>query len=771
MAKRQRYSSSKPSASQDAIDTRERWLKRLKDEMEAHKDWRDEAIRAEAAYYADRSTNGQQQKTPIESYPLFPSTIKVIHGRVFSQPPKPDVRKRYADDITAQQGMGPDAVSGGAAATTGGAPAQPGLVAPMAPPAGAGPNQPPPAPGGAGGAQPAQPVQTVDDNKIALCLERGIGYTIDTSQWDLNMHMSVNDFLVTACGVGKIEMETETEMQPVTNPLTGQPVLTHKETGEPAPLGMDGSPMIPPEMADQFEPAMQQVIVDQTTNYRHFSWSQYHWEPRQNWAQVGWEAFDHWMTRRDIEARFNVDLKTEGSGNDSSDAGVTVGGNPRKPQSAKYKDQFCVHEIWDRTDPKNKQRLFICEEYDGVLLQEPDPLGLKDFFPNPMPMFLNLRGDDLVPMPDYTYCEMLFKQCNELSNRISMIIKTIKEVGFYDASVPELQSARGNPPDGTYIPIAGLAQRIAQAGGKADGTINSVLARWDNQTAVAVIQELLNLVEVFKQRIYEIYGVPDIIRGASNPNETATAQSIKAQWADVRIGEKVRTVALYCRDVFRIQSELMAEKFQPEILEKMTGIQLNDLEIGVLRSDYGRCYAIDVESDSTVIQDEAAAQEQTMNFVNTMIAVAEKLLPSVQSNMLPADLAKEILLTTAGAFKKGRQLEQTINNLPGTSAQLGKQQTQIQQLQQQLQAADANMKEMQKQLTTYNGQKEARANAETVSKVQKTAIDGQKTQADTEHTQVLTAAEAQNIRESAMRPVPIPDPHHNVVPMKPQGAA
>ena len=760
----------KPSISQAARDLREKWIKRIKDEEEAHKDWRRLAEDADAAYFTDYSKTRDKTRSVIESYPLFPSTIKVIHGRVFSQPPKPDVRKRYADSGANAEaapnapGLAP-AQSGGlppAGGAVPGAPAPGPMGQPGAPPAGAG------APGGMPPPQP--PPQTVDDNKLAQCIERAIGYNIDTTPFDLNMHMSVNDFLVTACGIGKVEMQTDTEMQPVMNPLTGQPILTHKETGEPAPINEAGESVMDEAMAGEYEPAMQEVITDQTTTYRHFSWSQFHWEPRQNWSQVNWEAFDHWMTKTDIENKFNVTLTTEGPGNDSAKSGVMVGGDPRKPQSAKYKDQFCVHEIWDRTDAKNKRRLFICDEYEGILGQEPDPLGLKDFFPNPMPMFLNLRGDDLVPMPDYSYCQLLFEQCNQLSNRISMIIQTIKEVGFYDASIPELQQVRGNPPDGTYIPIAGLAQRIGQAGGKADGTINSVLARWDNQTAVAVIGELLNVTEVFKQRIYEIYGVPDILRGATNPNETATAQQIKAQWADVRIGEKVRTVALYCRDVFRIQSEIMAERFQPDILEKMTGIQLNPAEIEVLRSDYGRCYAIDVESDSTMVQDESAMQEQVMNFVNTMIGVTEKLLPAVQQGMIPADLAKEMLLTTASAFKNGRQLEQSINALPGTSQQLSQMTQQIQGLQQQLKGANDEAQGALKQLRAVNLGKEQRANLETSVKAQKTVADTGKTQADTEHMQVLTAAEAQGIRESAMKPIPVPQHGDNVVPMKP-GAA
>lgn len=599
---------------------------------------------------------------------------------------------------------------------------------------------------------------------MAQLIERALGYVIDTTRFDGNGHMSVNDFLITSLGIAKVEMETVTEMQPVTNPVTGQPIMVHKETGEPAPMDEQGQPMLMEGMdpAD-YEPAQQEVITDQTTTLRHFSFKQYHWEPMQHWSQVTWEAFDHYMTKTQIESKFNVTLSSDGPNNDHHESGV-VGGDPKKPQSAKYKDQFCVHEIWDK---KEKQRLFICEDYDGVLDKEDDPLGLKDFFPNPEPMFLNLRGDDLLPMPDYSYCAMLFQQCNELSNRIAKVIQQIKEVGFYDASIPELANVRGNPPDGTYIPVAGLAQRIAQAGGKADGTINSVLARWDNQTAVAVIQELLNLIEVFKSRIWEIYGIPDIIRGSSNPNETFGAQQLKAQWADVRIGEKVRIVALFFRDIFRIMAEIIAERFQPDILEKMTGIQLNELEIQVLRSDYGRCYAIDVESDSTVAQDEFANQQQVMDFMNAMSGMIEKVLPAVQQGLMPADLGKEMLLKVASAFKQGRQLEQAINNLPTTSMQLGQLHQQIQTLQQQLQGANGMVQGLQKQLQGVNMQKEQRENVKTAADVQTKQVGNQKTMADTEHTQVLTAAEAQHIHESASQNHPATN---NVVPMAPRPA-
>src|SRR5690349_8439171 len=136
---------SKPSVSASARDIRTRWIKRIKDEQEAHKDWIRQAEDAESAYFVDHHKTRDRSRSVIESYPLFPSTIKVIHGRVFSQPPKPDVRKRYANDASSQPNPPVGGVQGVPAA--GGPPSAPSGAPPAAPPAPAG--QPGAAPVGA----------------------------------------------------------------------------------------------------------------------------------------------------------------------------------------------------------------------------------------------------------------------------------------------------------------------------------------------------------------------------------------------------------------------------------------------------------------------------------------------------------------------------------------------------------------------------------------------------------------------------------------------
>jgi hypothetical protein len=642
---------------------RNRWCKRLRDEESAHKHFRDEAQRAMEAYLAEQPGNGASAKA--YPYPLFWSTVKVLHGRIYAQPPKPDVRKRYKD-----------------------APAQ----------------------------KPVSQAEVIDENKLALAIERSLTYTIDTTGFDADGHASVNDYIVTGLGQAKIEMHTETAVVPVMDPLSGQPILD-----------------------EEGQPITQTVIKSQKVKLRAFSWKQFRWEPNQHWDNVSWVAFDHWMTADQIKEQFDVTMQRDVTSGETSPA-------PDKPEAAKYKSLHRVSEVWDK---ERRKVIFVTDDHTDVLEEREDKLGLEDFFPCPRPMMLNVKGDDLVPKPDYTFCASLFEYVNSLTTRIMALTRQVKDIGFYDASFQEL-SALVTKNDGDLIPITDLAAKIAAIGTVGRSGYDAVVAKQDNTGKVTVLQELMALREAAKANIWETYGVADIQRGATNPNETATAQRIKADWTNVRVGERIRGVALFFRDVFRIMAEIIAEHFQPDQLYAMTGLQLNEAEMRILRSDLGRCYAIDVESDSTVVQDESAEKEQRMEFLGAITSYIEKMLPAIQQNILPADLGKELLLFAVNTFKNGRQLEDAINALPDTAQQLTQLTQQNQQAQQENQQLQQQVQEQGQQLQQVNAGKEQRENIKTMTGAQKTAADTQRTQVET----ALIAEEAQGkAQENAIRRV------------------
>lgn len=742
----------KPDPDQDdeLKEARDVWMPRLDSEDKAHKAFRELAKDADAEYYAVGSPDDGLDKNKKIRYPLFWSIVNVLLGRIFGQPPSPDVRKRNPDEPGLQPLIPPQpqAFPSADAALAGLPPgAQGGNAAPPMP---AGPGQPP-APMGAAPGQPQtqSPQPQIDDNKIAQTLERSLQYVIDTTPFDADSRATVLDMLIGGLGIAKVEIDVETQDIPAIGP-DGEELDDIDEDGQPR-LDDQGNP----------QPLMQTVITDQSVRLRHFALNQFRWEPQQHWTSVSWIAFKHLMTADEIEDEWGIELSNPGAGARRGDRNGGSGLDDQKPASDKYERQFDVYEIWNKPE---REVIFVCPNHDAAFEIRPDPLKLKGFFPCPKPMMLNIKGNDLVPQPDYSKCENLFMTANEFYGRVDSLTRQVKDVGFYDGSFIELADLM-TADDGTLVPINNLAARLAAINpGASNAGFDAIVCKQDNTEKVKTIGVLMQQLADIEDKIWKSYGVSDIQRGSTNPNETATAQNIKSEWADIRVGQRIRIVALFFRDIFRLMADIIST-FKPEVLFKMTGIQLSPAELAVIQSDVGRCYAIDVESDSTVVQDTSAIQAERTQMLQAVTGYLKELGPMMQQNQIPADLGKELLLFVINTFKSGRQIEDAINNLPGTMQQLTTQQQTIQQLQQQMQNLIKQNQAQAKALGAIKQGQEQRANAETALKMQaapienaKKAADVGKTQAETEHTQVLSAAEAQNVAHQAASPHPTANP-------------
>jgi hypothetical protein len=682
--------------SEKSVKSRNKWLQKLSDEDKAHKPWRARAKAAEDEYCIY-----DKEDTKNPPYALFATTISLIHGRIYGQPPRPDVRKRHPSSpqnqpAQAPMGTAPPQMGGGQPAmptNTGMPQGQPGMPQ-MA--------QPGNLPGGNGqlpGSTAGVPDPVADDNTIAMCLERCISYAIETTLFDNDAHMAVNDFLIAALGQCKVEMETDYEKIPVVNPLTGQPILD--EEGQPLQTAQ---------------------ITNQEIHLTHFSHSQFRWEPRKSWRKVGWISFDHNMTRDDIEDQFNVKIEENSSGpsnGQSDDTQINV----RPPQMDKYESVYVVHEIWDKA---KRKRVWVTECYADLLDEEDDPLGLDDFYPCPKPMMANVNGRDLVPNPDYWQYASLCKQANELARRINIITENIKDIGFYDTSFGELKKINQHT-DGTWIAVKDLLAKVRAMNDKA--SLDAILIQVPMADRVAVLQLLRQELIAVKEMVYEINGIPDIQRGITNPNDTATAQNIKNEWADIRTGQRVQVVALFFRDIFRLFSEIIATKFEKSQIEAMSGIALTDMQMATMRSDLATGYSVDVESDSTMVQNDSQSIADLTAFLQAFEPLLQNLLPGMQSGAVPAGLGTEILNMVVDKFKAGRDLQQQVESLPSTLQQLN-------QLTQQAQQATQHAQQLQQQLDQMNQADEARKNAQTQAEVQSKAAQAGKTQTET---QLLTS--------------------------------
>ena len=207
--------------------------------------------------------------------------------------------------------------------------------------------------------------------------------------------------------------------------------------------------------------------------------------------------------------------------------------------------------------------------------------------------------------------------------------------------------------------------------------------------------------------------------------------------------------------------EIIAEHFTIERLQLITGMQVTPELKQRMSDDLLRCYAIDIETDSTIMADESQDRQDRMEMVNTMAGLLQTFIPAVQQGVLQADIAKELLLTAVRGYKYSRGLEDMITNMDGTQEQFMQLQQQIQQVQQQaqqmqmdaqgqLQQAGQQIQQLQNELGRYQQGEEQRENIKVQAEAEKDLAqankwnaDAQKLNAETIGQQQLTAGYVQ----------------------------
>lgn len=341
-----------------------------------------------------------------------------------------------------------------------------------------------------------------------------------------------------------------------------------------------------------------------------------------------------------------------------------------------------IYELWDKETRKVN---FISKGVTDILESIDPPVNLGQFFPCPRPLYATLDGRSLIPTPDYVLYQDQAIELDTLTARISKLASALKVAGAYDSSVPALADLLDSTADNRLIPVDSFSV-MADKGGIA-GSITFMPIK-------EIAEVLIRLYEArdrAKQDLYEKTGISDIIRGATNANETATAQQIKGQFANLRLSKRQKDVQRYLRDLIRIKAEIMAEAFTDETIKAMSGVKLLtqqekqqlqmisqsgqqvppdvqdqikdpswDEVIQLLRTDPLRGFRIDIETDSTVQIDEQAEKQSRMEYVQALTqglkAAAE--IGSQSPQMLK--LVGKAMQFGARAFKNARELESTL---------------------------------------------------------------------------------------------------------------
>jgi hypothetical protein len=534
-----------------------------------------------------------------------------------------------------------------------------------------------------------QPVPMVDRRyrdedpvgKIASdVLERALGFSLDQYDFDGRVKLCVLDYLLP--GRGQVWVRYIPHMREVN-------AEQDYELGEGVQDDDDT------EVGEVETPEATEEVVYEEVQCDHVSWKDWLTNPAREWAEVRWVARRVYMTRAELTERFgkdmakNVPITTTSTGTDTaSDA---------QKQSSQTGE---VYEIWDKP---TKMAYWVCKGYTGgVLDKREDPLGLTNFFPCPPPLNATTANDSTIPVADYVQYQDQADELDELTARIGKLQDALRMVGVYAGEANrELQLVFSPGNENKLIPIDTFD--LWKEKGGVRGLIEWV-------PVDMVIQVLKGCYEARSQvlnDIYQITGLSDIIRGESNPNETATAQRMKGQWGSLRVRDRQRDLQRFCRDAIRLKAEIIAEHFSIDTLKAMTNVKLLTavekaqieqimpliqqaeqagmpippgmapdpamLELmaqptweevqALLRDDALRSFRIDVETDSTVQPDENAAKMAFTEFTSAIVGLMSAAASIVPSAPYTAPLFAEVLKQGARTFNVSRSMEDVIDKV------------------------------------------------------------------------------------------------------------
>ena len=393
----------------------------------------------------------------------------------------------------------------------------------------------------------------------SILLERCLSFSLDPahSDFDLVMSACVLDRLLPGRGVPRVLYvphfgDTIEEGQQTVGDGNG---VSFEETQAEATL-VDNT-------GDAGSDPLREV-VDEEVKVAYVYWEDYREGAARTWAEVPWVRYKAFMTRDELINRFgkkkgnrvNLDFPSK-----NSRQNMETGKEDVPPDIYR---KAIVHEYWDKT---KKEVVWLAPGTPDLILdQVDDPLGLPNFFPNPDPLLGTTTNDTRIPVPDYVQYKDQAEELDKITSRIDRLTRALKVSGIYPGEQKQtLQQLIDEGTENRLIPVNDWVA-FADKGG-----LGQFIQFMPIKDIAGVLIQLYDARDRVKSILYEITGIGDIMRGETQPTETATAQQLKTNFVTRRVVPQQRAVARLARDTIRLMAAIIAGHFSAETISRITG--------------------------------------------------------------------------------------------------------------------------------------------------------------------------------------------------------
>jgi hypothetical protein len=477
----------------------------------------------------------------------------------------------------------------------------------------------------------------------ALLLERTLDYEIEHyTDFRSCMDHSVEDRFLGGRGVGWIRYEPKIEAAE-DEPEDGIEISDVAEVEGPEEANG----------GDAEKEKMERIESEcSPTDYVH--WKEFGHECARTWEEVTKVWRWVYLTEEQFAGRFGKELAKKVSFDQAPDA------LNKYTQQSTAKNRARICELWDMD---TECVYWLSKHYPHMIDEKDDPLELEGFFPCGKPLYATTTSDTLVPVPDFVLYQDQANELDILADRIDGLVKALRVRGVYDQSVPALQRLLTEGENNTLIPVDKWLA-FAEKGG-----LKGAIDLLPIDTLAACLLQCYQAQSNVKQQIYEITGISDIIRGQGAASETATAQQIKGNYANLRLKTMQDSVALFASDLLKLKAQIICSKYQPKtILEYAAADQMSPADKAVipqamqlLQSNPLRKFRIEVEADSLVMLDEQQNKEDRVEFIKAASMFIPQAVSAASQIPEMASTMMQMIQFFVGAYPQARPIEGTID--------------------------------------------------------------------------------------------------------------
>lgn len=383
-------------------------------------------------------------------------------------------------------------------------------------------------------------------------------------------------------------------------------------------------------------------------------WKDYRVGVGRDHTESEWRAKRAYMGRAAVAEMFGKDVASA----------MKYDVDPTSEKGADSKTTEKKAEIWEIHCKKSGKVYWLNNSGSKSVIESSEPpIKFEGFYPC-VEISQNISLDSVVPIGDFVELKDMLTEAERLTTRIHATTQAIRANLAADPTVAE-DLEKLMTTDLMVHPVRVLSKPISESVWPAP-----------IEPYVSALQQLIQSRELVLSKIYEATGASDLVRGMTNPLETATAQEIKSQFTNLRFGLRQRLVIDFFGQAIGKVGEALAQTHEPEELIEMsnmiadiTDTNLLQQAVAVIKSDEERSFSLQVASDSMVAVDEQADRKMRVELLQSAGTFMQQMETVLQSHPTTAPVAMKLLEFTVRSYRNGKELEESFEQMFAAIAQ------------------------------------------------------------------------------------------------------